>query len=503
MRYKNTYITLESSLFRDLESNINKFNLHFSKNDRNKVMMDKAVFMIDFIRHQKIIRKDDITTNGYIRIPSKFLNIYLQKELRKYKEFLARYGYIKTIPYDKEHSKSYGYKDCFFEEKNQKIEIEEYIDYEFLSITYEKFLSKSLEQYARIEQKKTAAERTTKHLTKWLNGESIQADWQAAFKYIEECKSLSLDQKKQYSYSISRIRFNQWYYIRSTNDNRLHSNLTNLPATLRKFLAHNGQRLVSLDIKTSQPYLLAGVFFLLLENKTESLEFLKQGLRCKQVRDKFDTVMNSITLSDTVIADFKAYKSLVCENDIYSYIGSQLTPEFKSSIKSTNTKGGYIDSVYNSSLARKEKKHFKELRSYCKIVVLEYMYCSLENHAARLKELRRVYPNAVNNFIDDFKYCKELEIPKRVGKKRRNKRQKEKIAKSKKLFSKFLQQLEAFLILDVITKELSKINPRMFMATIHDSIIVTENYELEIKSYLNDRLYGILGVRAEIKTEYW
>lgn len=485
MRYKNTYITLEASLFKHLENNINRFNCHFSENDNNKVMMDKAVFMIDYIRHQKSIRKDEISTGGYIRVPSKFLNIYLQKELRKYKEFLVRYGYIKTKPYSKEDSKSYGYKVCFFEgKKDQKCEIEEYSAYEFLSLTYEKFLSKSLKQYDKIEQKKSAAERKTKHLTKWLNGENIQADWQAAFIFIEKDQSLSLDQKKQYSYIINRIRFNQWYFLRSTNDNRLHSNLTNLPSTLRKFLFHNEQKLVSLDIKTSQPYLLAGVLCLITEKNTDSLEFLKQGLRCKQVRDKFDTVMNSITLSDAITADFRAYKSLVCDKDIYNYIGSQLSPKFIGTVKSTNTKGGYSDSVYNTELGRKEKTHFKDLRGLCKVLVLEYMYCSVENNSLRLKELRRVFPDAVNKFIDDFKYCKELEIPKRSGRKKRTKSQKDKITRSKKLFSKFLQQLEAYIVLDVITKELSRNYPQMFMATIHDSIIITIDYENQVKTFL-------------------
>ncbi|WP_405411711.1 hypothetical protein [Maribacter sp. Asnod1-A12] len=504
MRYKNTYITLEASLFKHLENNINRFNCHFSENDNNKVMIDKAVFMIDYIRHQKSIRKDDITPGGYIRVPSKFLNIYLQKDLRKYKDFLVRYGYIKTIPYCKEDSKSYGYKVCFFENKrDQKHEIEEYSAYEFLSFTYEKFLSKSLKQYAKIEQKKTAAERTTKHLTKWLNGENIQADWQAAFKFLEKDQSLSLDQKKQYSYSINRIRLDQWYFLRSTNDNRLHSNLTNLPSTLRKYLSHNGQKLVSLDIKTSQPYLLAGVFYLIIEKNTDSLEFLKQGLRCKQVRDKFDTVMNSITLSDATIADFRAYKSLVCDNDIYNYIGSKLSSKFISTVKSANTKGGYFDSVYNTELGRKEKTHFKDLRGFCKVLVLEYMYCSVENNSLRLKELRRVYPDAVNEFIDDFKYCKELEIPKRLGRRRRTKRQKEIISRSKKLFSKFLQQLEAFIVLDIVTKELSKVYPKMFMTTIHDSIIVPKNYKNEVKTFLQKKLFEMLGVRSEIKSELW
>lgn len=504
MKYKNTYITLETSLFKNLEENINRFNGHFSEDDDSKIMMDKAVFMIDYIRYQKSIRKDEISSGGFIRIPSEFLNIYLQKELKKYKQFLVRYGYIKTIPYNKEESKSYGYKVSFFEDKSrQKVKIEEYSAYEFLSLTYEASLSKSLEKYAKIEQKKTVADRRTRHLTKWLNGDNIEIDWKSAFKFVEEEKLFSFDQKQQYSYSINRIKLRQWYYLRSANDNRLHSNLTNFPSTLRKFLCHNGQKLVSLDIKTSQPYLLAGVLNLIIENDRKNLEFLIQGLRSKEVKDKFVTVMNSISLSSPVIIDFRAYNNLICKKDIYNHIGSHLSPEFIGSIKSIDINKGYTDKVYKPSLGYKVEACFKDLRDYCKVLVLEYMYCSIENNTRRLKEIKRVYPSAVNKFIHDFKFCNELNVPKKLGRKKRTRRQKDKMDKAKKLFAKFLQQLEAFIVLDIITKELSKIYPKMFMATIHDSIVVSKNYEVEVKDFLQSRLFEILGIRAEIKSEIW
>lgn len=272
---------------------------------------------------------------------------------------------------------------------------------------------------------------------------------------------------------------------------------------LRQFISHKGQKLVSLDIKTSQPYILAGIFNLMVENSTDKLEVLKQGLRGKEVKDKLCTVMNSITLTATTITEFRAYNNLICNEDIYNYIGANLSATFISSIESKNKAGGYIDKVYNSSLGFKINAHFKDIRSYCKVLVLEYMYCSVENNISRLKEMRRIYPNAVNKFIYDFKYCKELNIPKRQGKKKRTLRQRDKIDKSKKLFAKFLQQLEAYIILDVITKELSKLLPQMFMVTIHDSIVVPQEYEREAKVFLQNKLYDILGIEAEIKSEDW
>lgn len=203
MRFKNTFITLEQELFNHLEQTICKHNLHYAEDDDNKIMMDKAVFMIDYILHQKSLRKDDVTAKGFIRIPSKYLNIFLQKELRKYKDFLVRYGYIKTIPYSKEESKSFGYLVSFFDNKScLNSDMKEYSVYKFLSLTYEKHLSKSLEQYTKIEHKKRIADRSTRHLTKWINEDSIQVDWEAAFRLIDISTTLISDQKEQYSYSF-------------------------------------------------------------------------------------------------------------------------------------------------------------------------------------------------------------------------------------------------------------------------------------------------------------
>ena len=172
MKFRNIFITLETALFNDLEITVGNYNLHFAEDDDNKIMMDKAVFLIDQIRYQKSIRIGDVTDRGYIRIPSKFLNVYLQKELNKYKDFLKRFKYIDTIPYNKEQSKSYGYKVCFFENKHNNERVNrEYVVYKFLSMTYKEHLLKATEKIAQIEHKKAVADRNTRHLTKWINEE--------------------------------------------------------------------------------------------------------------------------------------------------------------------------------------------------------------------------------------------------------------------------------------------------------------------------------------------
>lgn len=493
MKFKKLYITLEQELFDDLQSTINRYNKHYAMDDNNKISMDMAVFFIDYIRYQQCIRKDDVCKNGFVRIPSRFLNPPLKKQLKKYREFLKLYNFIKTIPF-KENG-SYGYKVSYFDSPKTK-QKKEYFVYNFISRTYEEFLSKTIEKITQTNKKKQTADRNTIHLTKWINEENIQVDWKNAFDFIDRNKNLKIEQKEQYSYSLNRIRFHKWYYLRSTNDNRLHSNLTNFPSILRPFLSHKGQKLVSLDVKSSQPFILAGIFNLIIEKKVDKIEILKGGLRGKDIKDRFSIVMNSISFTSLVITGFRDYKNLVCEGDIYNHIGTNLDPSF---VKTITAKNGYSDLMYNSNLGYKTRKSFESLRDYSKILVLEYMYCSIESNEKRLKEVKRIYPSAVSEFINQFKHCEDLGIPKD----KRTKKHRENINKCKKLFSKFLQQLEAYIMLDVITKELSKLFPKMFIATIHDSIIVPINYELEVKAYLNKRLYEILGIEPEVKSEQW
>ena len=497
MRYKNTFIRIEHDLFNHLEASVKEHNKHYDEADSNKISMDMAVFFLNYIRLKALQYKDRLV-HGYVRLHSEFLNDYLKDDLKKYRDFLINKGYIKTIPYNTDDGKSIGYKVLSFNmtTKNSK---REYISYEFLSRTYEGFLNKQMEKIESVERRKKSADRRTRHLTKWLNENDIQIDWERAFKWIDENKNLNDEKKFFYSYAVERIRFGLWQYSRSGKDDRLHSNLVNLPSKLRQFVVVKGHDLVSLDIKSSQPYILAGIFNLLITD-WDKLMGLSYLLKSKQVKQSFAySIMNLKILETPIITDFKAYINLVCNSDIYTYVADNLDEGFVKSITFKSKYGEFRDTVYNPATNKSEIKDFEDLRVYCKTLTLEYMYCSTENNKERIKQIKKAYPIAVNQFINDFKYCKELEVPKH----KRTKRQREKIKNTKKLFPLFLQQLEAGIMLDTITKEISKIYPDMFMVTIHDSIVVPKDYVLKIKPYFEKRLFEIFGIEANIKTELW
>ncbi len=498
MRYKNTFIRIEQDLFDHIEKSVNEHNKYYDETDKNKISMDMVVFFLNYICLKAFQYKDRLVY-GYIRLHSKILNDYLNDDSKKYRLFLTKKGYIKTIGYNLENGESFGYKVMPLKKiKAQKKHKQKHISYEFLNRRYEDSLNRKIEKNERIERRKKSADRSTKHLTKWLNEYHIKIDWIGAFNWISKNKKLNDEKKFFYSYAVERIRFGLWQYSRSGKDNRLHSNLVNLPSNLRQFIIASVGKLVSLDVKSSQPYVLAGIFNLLLLNR-DKLIGLATKLKSKPVKQSFLSIMNLITLESHAITDLKAYINLVCNSDIYNYVADNLDPKFIKFITFKSKNGNFRDTVYNPSTNISELKDFKDLRAYCKTLTLEYMYCSTENNSERIKQIKKIYPRAVNKFTDSFKHCKELE----VSKKKRTKKQREKINASKKLFPQFLQQLEAGIILDTITKEISKVYPDMFMATIHDSIVIPKDYETRIKLYFERRLFEIFGIEAKVKTEYW
>ncbi|WP_299135483.1 hypothetical protein [uncultured Tenacibaculum sp.] len=493
MVYRNYYLTINNKLFNALESVVEKHNKHLDKTDKNRISMDKAVFLIHYIDYKKSQVREN-SQSSFVRISSQTLNLFLKKELKKYKAFLVKHEFIKTIPYCKINNLAIGYKVLYIR-ATQKEAKDTYDVYEFLNKEYETFLFKEIDKIE--SKKKRAADRNTKHLTKWLNGNEIQIDWKKALHFINN-GSFSDDKKSQYSSNVNRIRFKQWHYTRTKNDNRLHSNLTNLKEELRAFITHKEETLVSLDIKSSQPYLLAGILNLLKNKSISKLDFILGGIRSRDVRSKFHSLMNSISYKPIDITGLELYINLICQTDIYAFVNNNLSVDFKEKIKDESNNDFYIKKTYCTKRSKQIIKSIKK-RKFCKSLTLEYMYCSLENYSGGIKEIKRIYPAPVNKFIYDFKYCKEIETPR----KKRKLSDKRKIEKAKKLFPKFLQQIESFIILDVITNELSKQYPKMFMATIHDSVIVTKKHESEVKNYLKNRLLEIFDIPPKIKSEDW
>src|SRR5690606_4264046 len=117
------------------------------------------------------------------------------------------------------------------------------------------------------------------YLTKWFNQNlKIDIDFvnyflNEEFELKKHNKSL-WESKKVYDYGKVKIKFKkpleqlnhakisaekinreEYYMLHDDNVYRFHSNLTNMRSLLRNAITYDGQKLISIDIKNSQPYL--------------------------------------------------------------------------------------------------------------------------------------------------------------------------------------------------------------------------------------------------------
>jgi hypothetical protein len=491
MIFKEHRIQINTQLFDALEQFINRYNMNFAEEPEYKLNMDYSVYLMYLITRNSFINYDDLM-DGYIPLKADYLNRLSKKKHKYHVKVLSKNGFIERSSY-MVGKRSFGYKITFFDSDNKRYN--DKIKNAFTFHSYE-FLSKTSiikrEVTDKVLKRKGIADRKCPHLTKWLNSESIQIDAAGAYKWIDQQESLNFNQKYQYACAVRNLEVGNWYYSREGDDNRLHSNLTNLSANLRQFLTSNGSKLVSLDVKSSQPFFMALIISMILENNTQGKELVEKAIKGRELKSKWRSVwsiMNSKTFDLLDIQEFERFKDNVFNSDIYDWLVAQLDPDFVDEI--TTDKGEIETFVYNVVKNRKEKKTFKSLRSFAKVLFLEFMYSGLGSTSKNYGAVKKVMPKIVIEFIELFKSCKYTD---KKGKK--TKREKVVIENSKKRFSAFLQHFEAYIILDLLTK---KIEPGHFVTTIHDSIVIEEQYRDEVMENLNiDLLDEILW-----KVEYW
>ncbi len=468
IKKKMFYFFIEEQMFNRLEKLVEENNKIHTKG-KYKLKLDVAVFFVHYILYHSSIRADKLI-NGHVRLKAKYLEDY-HKEYAVYINFLVKNKFIKRIPFNRLKRQCYGYKIILPNVKKgvrRKI-----IKYNPLDFT---FRNKVLTNPHHLKGKKIA-DRKCSHLTKWLNSENISIDYEEAIEYIHslDIKDSKIIKKR---YCIEALKVGQIHYSRSGTDDRLHSNLTNMPSDLRRFVYHKNENLISLDLKSSQPYLLAGILNLCLLGDYKRLDKVVNLIR----KDKVDVLNNvlSITIPKTseslINKELVSFIDLIVQGDIYDYIGCNFSDEFLISIRHQS---GFSDKIFDKSKGLKVFCPFNTIRDFSKKAMLEYLYCSTKSKEKRYLEIRRIFPNSVNEFVDEMKAVNKSDFP------------------------IILQNIEAHLFLDEITREIALEKPSLFIATIHDSIIVPEGNEEYVERKMIEKLTSTFGIVPTIKQECW
>ncbi len=435
-----------------------------------------ALYYLSLISSVPSYKKDKIYMGGYVNLQAKKLE-KVKYNYKKYFDYFVDNGIIErnnkySNAKGKSFSKSYRY--------NLK---------ELKNLTFHIFELEILKsQYEKMGLKEKNLCKKSEYLTKWFNTNlTIDADAaileiQQKLKHTSSKKRVTLKKAENYLRSLKNLYFQEFWAIRNSfSDNRLHTNLENMPKFYRKYVSYNGKILASIDIKNSQPFFLIVLLEMIGNREIEERnnvvsDMIKKYGVCGTMFETLSASLNSKGFQE----EYGKIKYDILEGTFYD----NLVEYFK--LQETVDKDGkeiYKRRFYCKDTKTQPMYEFESKRDVIKRLVLFFLY---KNNQENIKKedkdyliFKDLYPN----------FCNVLELLKQ---------------NDKKDLPKLLQHLEANCVLDYICKNISEKHPNIPLYTIHDSIITTEDniqvLEAEVTQHIKDYCYGIMPT---LKTEYW
>jgi hypothetical protein len=343
------------------------------------------------------------------------------------------------------------------------------------------------------------------YLNKWFNSK-LKIDYDLVLSFLEEewyyknnypfMRDVSLVKQKekspfqQFTYSKLSAQFLHTGDFMFTVDNlvhRYHTNLTNMRGVIRNALTYDGKQLVAVDISNSQPYLsllLLDVHFwerfyqILAEKPKKCLKnseprdysrlflykFIKEidrrinkGLKKEiQASSVIMLVESMLKLLNTMDEEeFTIYRDKVCKGELYDYLLLRFQEHYKlytisrDDAKVAVLQAFFSDNRYLTQPQAKPKLMFKQ---------------EFGGVYQVLATIKRVY---------------------------------------KELLPILLQNIESYLVIEIIAKRISKEHPEMPLFTIHDSLVTTVGNEHILQRIMTEELTRYVGYAPHLKTEYW
>jgi hypothetical protein len=245
---------------------------------------------------------------------------------------------------------------------------------------------------------------------------------------------------------IDDICNNDIFYGRSTSNNRYYSSITVLNRIIRPFILVNNKPLYSIDIKSSQPYILATIMdFNFFNNNNNKL------YNYNSIYNNIGGIILFPRFLKRNILGIEEYRSISFEDDFYAHVLRQELKREPIPIERERLKQKTMQFLFfNNSNARKKSE---------------------------LKYLVNQFPS-VNSFITS---CLN-------------------IFKGRK-FSFILQRAESLLVIDVVAKEFHEKFPNEPFFTLHDAIFTTKENSEYIYNLMRNRLKEHTGITPGLKLE--
>ncbi len=454
---------------------------------------DKLLYIIHLINALPLYNKD-LMYEGYVPLNSTIL----QDKISNYKEYLDYLtNDLKIIEGDNQYFKGFKSKGYRLTEKYKtEIKSQALVDFTF-------------NRKLKIERNNRAA--SVKHLnylTKWFNPK-LEIDIDYVNEFLKEEFELKKNNEALWDYDRSRKKCKQpitqlnhakisaekisreeYYLLHDDNVYRFHSNLTNMRSIIRNAVTYDGQKLISIDIKNSQPYLstilLSRSFWIEQKfeaNNNESLSISFDGpqdvvnngfneIKGIKYRNERD-IDKRLNISQIRIHDNDSYIMLV---DIDKTL---MTNEFRHYINLvvTGTLYEFLELQFGIQLGATFAN-----RKDVKAAVFQVLFTDNRYFGQDDAKPKRIFQEMFPQVYEVFKQLK---------------------SKDKSLLPRLLQSIESYLIINVIAKRISEEYPDAPIYTIHDSISTTEEYVDVVERIISEELSKAIGYAPKLEPEVW
>ncbi len=429
---------------------------------------DKLFYILSLIHEIPARNKrNGMSENGYTNLNSTLLQKFIY-EYRNYLDYLIFHDVIKCNNRYKPGERSKGYR-LRQEYKGQVI---------FATIQ-NPVLIRKLKGY----KWETSTTKNYIYLKKWMDG--LEIDFNSALDHIQTQyayrmhhpearewdfkKNRYKDPVEQYNsanINIYYLKDKRFYFFVDPNVGRLHTNLTNIQSDLRNFITWKGQKLTSIDISNSQPYLSSKLFSPSFYEQPEKLRngpqisFLSfynnlSNYNKSTSNNYLPSLMLGISLQLTGKQDVKLYTSLVEKGLLYEHLAEAFKTEL--------------------GLAFSNRKNIKA--AIFQLLFTDNRFIG-QKEAAPKRIFKRLFPN-VYELLAVLKKGDPTILP------------------------RLLQQMEVKLILDIICERISKRKPHIPIFTIHDSITTTMDNLTYVQRVMREELTNYIGISPKLKLDYW
>lgn len=342
-----------------------------------------------------------------------------------------------------------------------------------------------LRTWEESEQDRAGGLSSLTHLTKWLDPLRLTVDLQSAHDFIEHAfhringlintSDLSEVEKHEargraqlrMNYQIGDLQAlaNGTYQVANNGkDERLHSVLTRIKKELRSFLLYDGQPLVSLDIRSSQPY-----FFTKLLSKKFYSASVKNPLGFKSLVQGPQHSPSPRLLPPTPTPDL--YSNM--------FPGLSETPDEQILARSVFRQFSWGTGFYKQfaeQLNTISTKHLDESQAKRLVMHLFFEHRPYKFGTESFQNFARLYPL-------------EADVIRGMNK------------LNGTLLPVLLQRLESRVMLHKVSRTIAELLPEAPLLSVHDSLLTTPPHASAVKDLMISELMAVMGLQPGVKED--